>query len=78
MVVIGTRKHFEVIIMCKLLFVIGKCTVVAAYGLLVHVLQRIVLHMKFMGEFFPGYNSFTFPTPAAFEGLHFDMLFIIT
>ena len=49
-VVIGTRKHFEVTNMYKL-FCHRKCTVAAAYNLSVHKLQRIMLHRKYMGYF---------------------------
>ena len=73
MVAIGTRKHFEVIIMYKLFLVIGKCTVAAAYNVSVNVLQRVVLHRKYMGIFSAPIEARFVPTPAAFEGLHFDM-----
>ena len=50
-VVIGTKKHFEVTNLYKLFLSYRKCTVAAAYNLLVHKLQRIMLHSKYMGNF---------------------------
>ena len=58
-IVIGTRKHTEVIIMHNLFLCHRKLTVAAAYNLSVHVLQRIVIHKKYMEtKFFSGHNSF--------------------
>ena len=50
MVVVGTRKHFEVTNFYKLFFH-RKCTVAAACDLSLHALQRIMLHRKYMRKF---------------------------
>ena len=49
-------KHFEVTNMYKLSCHI-KCTVAAAYNLSVHKLQRIMLHRKYMRNFFKAITS---------------------
>ena len=76
-VVIGTRKHFEVTHLYKL-FCHMKCTVAAAYNLSVCKLQRIMVHKKFIGIFCQAVTPLFIEVlfvlmPVAFVGLCVDM-----
>ena len=74
MIVIGTRKHFEVINIYKL-FCHKKCTVAASYNFV----STCATHSY--RKSLPGHKSLVqgpievlfVLTPVAFQGLHFDM-----
>ena len=51
------RKILSSIKLIQNCFCQRKCTAAAAYNLPAHVLQRIMLHRKYMGNFLPGHNS---------------------